>query len=50
MELDIDQIDVETAFLEEELEPSEYVYMKKPSGMSLKEDECLEIMKSKNQF
>jgi len=34
---------VETAFLEGELEPHEYVYMRCPEGMDLAEDECLEI-------
>ena len=41
--LDIDQMDVETAFLEGELKPDEYQYMKCPEGLELKSDECLEI-------
>ena len=42
---DIDQFDVETAFLEAELTPEEYVYMMKPDGMELEEDEFLMITK-----
>jgi len=41
--LDIDQLDVETAFLEGILDPSEYVYLKCPEGMKLEKDECLEV-------
>ena len=41
LKLDVDQIDVETAFLEGDLKPSEYVYMKCPQGLGLKEDECI---------
>ena len=43
--LDVDQIDVETAFLEGELDEKERVYLKCPPGMDLGEDECLEVMK-----
>ena len=43
--LDIDQMDVETAFLEGILDPSEYVYMSCPNGLHLALDECLEIRK-----
>jgi len=45
MGLDIDQMDVETAFLEGILEPNEYVYLKCPDGMALAPDECLEVRK-----
>ena len=43
--LDVDQIDVETAFLEGELDEKERVYLKCPPGMDFGEDECLEVMK-----
>ena len=43
--LNIDQMDVETAFLEGFLSPNEYIYMKCPEGMTLKYDECIEIRK-----
>ena len=43
--LDIDQMDVETAFLEGILEPQEYVYLKCPDGLKLEPDECLEVRK-----
>ena len=43
MNLDIDQLDVETAFLEGVLEEDEYVYLKCPQGMELDDDECLQI-------
>ena len=43
--LKVDQIDVETAFLEGDLKPSEYIYMKCPYGLKLQPDECLEIRK-----
>ena len=43
--LSIDQMDVETAFLEGILEPSQYIYLKCPEGMELEPDECLEIRK-----
>ena len=43
--LDIDQFNVETAFLEGILEPHEYVYLKCPEGMTLASDECLEVRK-----
>ena len=43
--LDVDQIDVETAFLEGELQEKERVFLKCPPGMEMEEDECLEIMK-----
>ena len=43
--MDIDQMDVETAFLEGILDESEYIYMKCPEGMDLNDDECLEIHK-----
>ena len=45
LRLDVDQIDVETAFLEGELKENEYVYMSRPDGMDLRDDECLEIRK-----
>ena len=45
IDLDIDQLDVETAFLEGILEPHEYVYLKCPDGMKLQPDECLEVRK-----
>ena len=41
--LDIDQVDVETAFLEGRLEPHEYQYMQCPEGMDLAEDECMMV-------
>ena len=37
------QFDVETAFLEGRLEPSEYMYMKCPEGMVMESDECLKF-------
>ncbi len=43
--LDIHQMDVETAFLEGILDPSEYVYMHCPDGMHLSFDLCLEVRK-----
>ena len=43
--LDVDQMDVETAFLEGILEEIERVYMKCPPGMKLKKDECSEMHK-----
>ena len=43
--LNVNQIDVETAFLEGVLPEGEYVYMTCPEGMYLEEDECLEIRK-----
>ena len=45
LDLDIDQMDVETAFLEGILAPNEYMYMLNPEGMNLDPDECLEIRK-----
>ena len=45
LSLNIDQIDVETAFLEGILNESEYVYMKCPTGMKMNPDECLLIKK-----
>ena len=42
-DLEIDQMDVETAFLEGLLEEPEYVYLKCPDGMTLEPDECLEV-------
>ena len=45
LDLDVDQLDVETAFLEGELPENERVYMKCPEGMLLNSDECLEILK-----
>ena len=45
LELDVDQIDVETVFLEGELDEKDRVYLKCPPGMDLREDECLEVMK-----
>ena len=44
-DLAVDQIDVETAFLEGELKPNEYIYLKCPDGMNLERDECLEVRK-----
>lgn len=41
--LDIDQADVEMAFLEGRLEPHEYQYMECPEGMDLEEDECMMV-------
>ena len=38
---DVDQMDVETAFLEGVLEEKERVHMKCPPGMKLEKDECL---------
>ena len=38
-------MDVETAFLEGRIKADEYVYLKCPDGMTLKDDECLEIRK-----
>ena len=34
-DLDVDQIDIESAFLEGQLKPSEYMYMKAPQGFGL---------------
>ena len=45
MNLDIDQLDVETAFLEGVLQEDEYVYLKCPQGMELDNDECLQVRK-----
>ena len=45
LDLDIDQVDVETAFLEGNLDPSEYVYMNCPEGLYLEPNQCLEIRK-----
>ena len=45
LDLDIDQMDVETAFLEGILTPEEYVYMKCPTGMTLEETKCLLVKK-----
>ena len=45
LRLDVDQIDVETDFLEGELDEKERVYLKCPPGMDMAEDECLEVMK-----
>ena len=42
MELDVDQMDVETAFLEGVLDEDEYMYMKCPPGMDLDDSKCLE--------
>ena len=41
--LDVDQMGVETAFLEGILEENERVHMKCPPGMKLEKDECLEM-------
>lgn len=41
--LDIDQADVETAFLEGRLEPHEYQYMECQEGMDLEENECMMV-------
>ena len=43
--LDVNQMDVETAFLEGTLEENEKTHMKCPPGMNLDKDECLEIHK-----
>ena len=43
--LDINQLDVETDFLEGNLEKGEYVYLKCPQGMDLADDEFLEVRK-----
>jgi hypothetical protein len=45
LELDIDQMDFETTFLEGILDPSEYVYMHCRDGMHLLMEECLEVRK-----
>ena len=45
LDLDVDPIDVETAFLEGELDESERVYLTCPPGMELGNDECLKICK-----
>ena len=44
-DLDVDQIDIESAFLEGQLKPSEYMYMKAPQGFGLKATECVMIKK-----
>ena len=44
-DLDVDQIDIESAFLEGQLKPSEYMYMKSPQGFGLKPTECVMIKK-----
>ena len=41
---DIDQVDVETAFLGGKLNPDEYQYLRCPEGVFLEDDECLEII------
>ena len=43
--LDVDQMDVETAFSEGVLEEKERVHMKCPPGMTLGKDECLVMYK-----
>ena len=45
LDLDIDHMDVETAFLEGILSKNEYVYMNNPEGVNLDPDECLDIHK-----
>ncbi len=45
LDLDVGQLDVETAFLEGILKPTEYVYLKCPDGYNLEDDECLKVMK-----
>ena len=50
LELAVDQIDVETAFLEGDLKEDEYIYLKCPDGMELEEDECLEVIKGMYGF
>ena len=45
LDLYIDQLNVETAFLEGILDESEFVYMKCPTGMKIGEDECLLVKK-----
>ena len=37
-DLSVNQIDVETAFLEGELKENEYIYLKCPDGMELERD------------
>ena len=43
--LDVDQMDVETAFLEGALKEKERAHIKCPPGMILEKDECLEMYK-----
>ena len=43
--LDIDQIDIETVFLERDLPENEYIYLKCPEDINLAENKCLEIRK-----
>lgn len=45
LDMNIDQMDVETTFLEGELKESEWVYMKCPTGMKLDLSECLLVKK-----
>ena len=45
LNLDVDQMDVETAFLEEDLKESKRVLLSHPPGMKLEADECLEVRK-----
>ena len=41
--LDVNQLDVEMAFLEGELNEGEHLCMSCPMGMELNDDECLEL-------
>ena len=44
-DLDVDQMDIESAFLEGILEPKEYVYMRTPQGFNIGEGKCLLIQR-----
>ena len=44
-DLDVDQIDIENAFLEGVLKPDEIMYMKAPQGFGLRKDQCVKIKK-----
>ena len=44
-DLDVDQIDIENAFLEGVLKPDEVMYMKAPQGFGLNKDQCVKIKK-----
>ena len=44
-DLDVDQIDIENAFLEGELKPDEIMYMKAPQGFGLHKQQCVKIKK-----
>ena len=43
LNLDVDQMDVETAFLEGDLKESKRIHLRFLLGMNLEKDECLEI-------